>query len=230
MNEMDEYAVEEALKHQGGARRRGDRALHGPGRARPRRSARRCRWARTRPSTSSTTALHGSDAVATSLVLAKALGHDGRSTWCMLGSESTRRPDERGAGDARRAARPAAADLRQARSRSTARQRDDQAADRRRLPGRRGLDCPRWSASSRRSTSRATRRSRGSWPRRRSRSRRSSLADLGVDAGEVGLGGAWSEVEDFEPAPAAPGRHRSSRTRATGGASSPSSSPSKKFV
>ena len=32
--------------------------------------------------------------------------------------------------------------------------------------------CPRWSAWSRRSTSRATRRSRGSWRRRRSRSRR----------------------------------------------------------
>jgi electron transfer flavoprotein beta subunit len=28
-----------------------------------------------------------------------------------------------------------------------------------------------------------------------------SLSDLGVDAGEVGLGGAWSEVESFESAP-----------------------------
>ena len=33
-----------------------------------------------------------------------------------------------------------------------------------------------------------------------------SLADLGVDAGEVGLGGAWSAVESFEAAPAARGR------------------------
>ena len=28
-----------------------------------------------------------------------------------------------------------------------------------------------------------------------------ALADLGVDAGEVGLGGAWSKVESFEAAP-----------------------------
>ena len=28
-----------------------------------------------------------------------------------------------------------------------------------------------------------------------------SLSDLGVDAGDVGLGGAWSAVESFESAP-----------------------------
>ena len=28
-----------------------------------------------------------------------------------------------------------------------------------------------------------------------------ALADLGVDAGEVGLGGAWSKVASFEAAP-----------------------------
>ena len=51
MNEMDEYAVEEALKLEGGARRRGDRP-HAWVRTRPpRRSARRCRWAPTRRST-----------------------------------------------------------------------------------------------------------------------------------------------------------------------------------
>ena len=34
-----------------------------------------------------------------------------------------------------------------------------------------------------------------------------SLSDLGVDAGEVGLGGAWSAVESLRGRAAAPGRH-----------------------
>ena len=46
----------------------------------------------------------------------------------------------------------------------------------------------------RRSASRATRRSRGSWPRDRRRSRRSSLADLGIDPATVGRRGATTKV------------------------------------
>ncbi len=43
-----------------------------------------------------------------------------------------------------------------------------------------------------------------------------SLADLGVDAGDVGLGGAWSKVESFEAAPP-----RSAGTVVTGEAGDP---------
>ena len=76
-----------------------------------------------------------------------------------------------------------------------------------------------------RSASRATRRSRGSWRRRRSRCETLGLADLGVDA-ERGrsrrrLDGGRVRRRRGRRAQAGA---RSSRTRATGGASSPSSS------
>ena len=59
--------------------------------------------------------------------------------------------------------------------------------------------CPPWSASARRSTSRATRPSRASWPRRRSRWRRSPWPTrVGV---EVGLANAWSTVIEARPKP-----------------------------
>ena len=89
MNEMDEYAVEEALQAQGGARRRG----HHPH-----------AWARTRATETIRKALsmgadkavhvvddalHGSDAVATSLALAKAAREGRRRRPGALGSEST---------------------------------------------------------------------------------------------------------------------------------------------
>ena len=54
---------------------------------------------------------------------------------------------------------------------------------------------PPWSASPTRSTTPATPPSRGSWPRRRSRSQTWSLADLGVDPAAVGLAAAWSAVD-----------------------------------
>ena len=115
-------------------------------------------------------ALHGSDAVATSLALAKALEQLGDVDLVMLGSEST---------DARMSVVPAmlaerlgAPQLTFAkRSRSTTARSIKRLTD----DGYKVVEarCPPSSAWSRRSTSRATRRSRGSWPRRRSRWRRS---------------------------------------------------------
>ena len=75
LSELDEYAVEQALqiKEKAGDDTDGHRAVRRPGEGRSTRCARRCRWVPTRASTSIDDAIAGSDAVATSLVLAKAI-------------------------------------------------------------------------------------------------------------------------------------------------------------
>ena len=52
-----------------------------------------------------------------------------------------------------------------------------------------------------RSTSRATRRSRRSWARRRSRSTPSPTGDVGIEAGRVGEDGSRTQVLALNPPP-----------------------------
>jgi len=61
--------------------------------------------------------------------------------------------------------------------------------------------CPRWSAWSRRSTSRATRRSRGSWRRRKKPVETLSLPTFGLDKDQVGVGASATEVVSFASRP-----------------------------
>ncbi len=91
LDEINERAVEEALlikEKEGGDehRHRADRRSRS---APPRRSARRCRWAPTRRSTCSTTALHGSDVVQTGWALARALGTIEGTELVIAGNEAT---------------------------------------------------------------------------------------------------------------------------------------------
>ena len=131
LDEINERAVEEALlikeKHGGEVTVPSRRARTAP----PRRSARRCRWAPTRPSTSTTTALHGSDAIQTAWALAARARHASRApTWS---SPATRPPTarRRGSGHHRRVPGPAAADPR-AQADRRRRQGHRRARDRRR--------------------------------------------------------------------------------------------------
>ena len=81
------------------------------------------------------------------------------------------------------------------------RQRPRRARARGRRPrSRRPPDAVRSSRCSRASTRSATRRSRASWPRRRSRSTSRPAADLGV-ADAVGAGGAKSKIEKIYAPP-----------------------------
>ena len=78
LNPFDTNAIEEALRASGSLRRRRDRArLDGPRAGRRRPCARGSRWAPTAPCSSPTTSAAGSDLVATSAVLAKALEREG---------------------------------------------------------------------------------------------------------------------------------------------------------
>ena len=73
INEMDEYAIEEALKLKEAHGGEVTILTMGPDQCRPSRSARPCRWARTSAVHILDDALHGSCALATSKVLAAAL-------------------------------------------------------------------------------------------------------------------------------------------------------------
>ena len=57
-----------------------------------------------------------------------------------------------------------------------------------------------------------------------------ALADLGIDADQVGLAAAWTAVRVRHGRARRGRRARSSPTRATAARSSPSSSPAQKFV
>ena len=89
LSELDEYAVEEALKIAEAAGRRAVTVLTVGPEPRPTPSARRCGWAPTRVSTSCDEAIHGSDAPATSLVLAKAIRRIGEPDLVLTGMAST---------------------------------------------------------------------------------------------------------------------------------------------
>ena len=78
LSELDEYAVEEALKIVEAGEGEVTVLTVGPDAGRRRASRRPCRWAPTRRVHVKDDAIHGSDAVATSLVLAEAVKKIGR--------------------------------------------------------------------------------------------------------------------------------------------------------
>jgi electron transfer flavoprotein beta subunit len=151
-------------------------------------------------------ALHGSDAVATSLVLAKALGHIGAAgefDLVILGSESS---------DARMSVVPAMLaerlglpQLTFAKEVTVAGEGSDGSVSIKRMTddGYQAVEAslpavvsvvekinePRYPSF------------KGIMAAKKKPVETLSLADLGVDAGEVGLGGAWSAVDSFESAP-----------------------------
>ena len=133
-----------------------------------------------------------------------------------------RRHDGRRPGDARRATRPAAGDVRVRADRRRRRHRHDPPRRRRLDADDRRPRCRRSCRSPTRSTSRATPPSRGSWPRRRSRSRSGRSPTSASTPRQVGLDAAWTKVESFAARPPR-SRARSSPTRATAAPSSPRS-------
>ena len=206
MNELDEYAVEEALRLKEAHGGEVTVLTMGPEQGRPRRSARRSPWAPTRPSTSSTTRCTAPTRWRRPTRWPRSLGTIGFDL-VILGSEST---DARtGVLAAMLAERLGVPQLTCANKVDVDGSHDhDRAAHRLRLRPGRGARCrPSCSASSRRSTSRATRPSRGSWRRRRSRSQTLTVADVGIDAGQVGPRRRASEVVDFAAAPPRAGGH-----------------------
>ena len=91
LSELDEYAVEQALQIKEKVRRRASRSPRSASaRSRPStRSARRCRWVPTRASTSSTTRSPAPTRSATSLVLAEAIKKIGSPDLIVCGMAST---------------------------------------------------------------------------------------------------------------------------------------------
>ena len=168
MNELDEYAVEEALKLTEAHGGEVVVVTMGPDRA--------GETVRKALSMGADAGIHvvddglrGSDAIATSAVLAGAIAGRGFDL-VIFGSEST---------DARMSVVPAMVAERLGWAQLTFAQRvdvsgSDVTIERVTESGFATVTAstPRWCRSWRRSTSRATRRSRGSWPPRRSRSRR----------------------------------------------------------
>ena len=198
MNEMDEYAVEEALKIQEAQGGEVTILCMGPDAA-----GETVRKALSMGADKAIhvvdDALHGSDAIATSLALAKAIEHAGDVDLVLLGSESS---------DARMSVVPAMIAERLGRPQLTfakevtigdgtvaiKRLTDDgyQAVEAS-LPAVvsvvEKINEPRYPSF------------KGIMAAKKKPVESLSLSDLGVDAGEVGLGGAWSTVESFEAAP-----------------------------
>ena len=159
--------------------------------------------------------LHGSDMVQTGWALARALGTIEGIELVIAGNEATD-----GVGGAVPAiiaeylGLPQLTHLRKVSRRR--RQGHRRARDRRRRVHRSRRRCPRWSASPRRSTSRASRPSRASWPPRRRKSTTLTLAEIGVEADEVGVANAGSKVHRVDPEAAEDGGregHRRGRGR-----------------
>ena len=201
MNEMDEYAVEEALRLQEASGGEVTVLCMGPESA--------TETVRKALSMGADKAihvldagLHGSDAVATSLALAKALGtlaDSGGYDLVLLGSESS---------DARMSVLPAMLAERLGVPQLTFAKEvtvDGSAAKIKRLTddGYQAVEAqlpavvsvvekinePRYPSF------------KGIMAAKKKPVETLSLADLGIDAGDVGLGGAWSSVESFEAAP-----------------------------
>jgi len=198
MNEMDEYAVEEALKIQEAQGGEVTILCMGPDAA-----SETVRKALSMGADKAIhvidDALHGSDAVATSLALAKAIEHAGDVDLVLMGSESS---------DARMSVVPAMLAERLGRPQLTfakevsvdggsvkiKRLTDDgyQAVEAQ-LPAVvsvvEKINEPRYPSF------------KGIMAAKKKPVETLSLADLGIEAGDVGLGGAWSAVESFEAAP-----------------------------
>jgi electron transfer flavoprotein beta subunit len=201
MNEMDEYAVEEALKIQEASGGEVTVLCMGPEAA-----AETVRKALSMGADKAIhvldDSLHGSDAVATSLVLAKALGtlaESGGFDLVLLGSESSdARMSVIPAMLAERLGVPQLTFAKEVTVDGTAvaikRMTDDgyQAVEAS-LPAVvsvvEKINEPRYPSF------------KGIMAAKKKPVATLSLSDLGVDAGEVGLGGAWSAVASFESAP-----------------------------
>ena len=198
MNEMDEYAVEEALKIQEAQGGEVTILCMGPDAA-----SETVRKALSMGADKAIhvvdDALHGSDAIATSLALAKAIEHAGDVDLVLLGSESS---------DARMSVVPAMLAERLGRPQLTFAKevtigdgtvsisRDGDVASETiesTLPALVSvtdqINEPRYPSF------------KGIMAAKKKPVETLSLSDLGVDAGAVGLGGAWSAVESFESAP-----------------------------
>ena len=198
MNEMDEYAVEEALKLQKGHGGEVTVLCMGPDAA-----TETVRKALSMGADKAVhvvdDALHGSDAVATSLALAKAVERVGDVDLVVLGSESS---------DARMSVVPAMLAERLGRPQLTfakevtvdggtvtiKRLTDDgyqvvEAAMPAVVSVVEKINEPRYPSF------------KGIMAAKKKPVDSVALADLGVDAGDVGLDGAWTKVESFEAAP-----------------------------
>jgi electron transfer flavoprotein beta subunit len=202
MNEMDEYAVEEALKIREASDGEVTILCMGPDAA-----TETVRKALSMGADKAVhvldDALHGSDAVATSLVLAKAIENAGPFDLVILGSESS---------DARMSVVPAMLaerlglpQLTFAKEVTVAGEGSDGSVSIKRMTddGYQAVEAslpavvsvvekinePRYPSF------------KGIMAAKKKPVETLSLADLGVDAGQVGLGGAWSAVDSFESAP-----------------------------
>ena len=198
MNEMDEYAVEEALKIQEAQGGEVTILCMGPDAA-----TETVRKALSMGADKAIhvidDALHGSDAVATSLALAKAIEHAGDVDLVLMGSESS---------DARMSVVPAMLAERLGRPQLTFAKEvtvgdgtvsikrltdDGYTVVEASLPAVvsvvEKINEPRYPSF------------KGIMAAKKKPVETLSLADLGIDAADVGLGGAWSAVESFEAAP-----------------------------
>jgi electron transfer flavoprotein beta subunit len=198
MNEMDEYAVEEALKLQEAHGGEVTVLCMGPDAA-----SETVRKALSMGADKAVhvvdDALHGSDAVATSLALAKALERVGSYDLVVLGSESS---------DARMSVVPAMLAERLDLPQLTFAKEvtvDGSAVRIKRLTDE-GYQVVEASLPAVVSVVEKINEPRypsfkGIMAAKKKPVDSVSLADLGVDAGEVGLSGAWTKVEAFEAAP-----------------------------
>jgi electron transfer flavoprotein beta subunit len=198
MNEMDEYAVEEALTIQEAQGGEVTILCMGPDAA-----TETVRKALSMGADKAVhvvdDALHGSDAVATSLALAKAVEHLGDVDLVLLGSESS---------DARMSVVPAMLAERLGRPQLTFAKEvtvgdgtvsikrltdDGYTVVEASLPAVvsvvEKINEPRYPSF------------KGIMAAKKKPVETLSLSDLGIEAGDVGLGGAWSSVESFESAP-----------------------------
>jgi len=198
MNEMDEYAVEEALTIQEAQGGEVTILCMGPDAA-----TETVRKALSMGADKAVhvvdDALHGSDAVATSLALAKAVEHVGDVDLVLLGSESS---------DARMSVVPAMLAERLGRPQLTFAKEvtvgdgtvsikrltdDGYTVVEASLPAVvsvvEKINEPRYPSF------------KGIMAAKKKPVETLSLADLGIESGDVGLGGAWSAVESFEAAP-----------------------------
>jgi electron transfer flavoprotein beta subunit len=198
MNEMDEYAVEEALKIQ--EAQGGEVTILSMG---PDAASETVRKALSMGADKAIhvldDALHGSDAIATSLTLAKAIEHAGDVDLVLLGSESS---------DARMSVVPAMVAERLGRPQLTFAKEvtiGDGTVSIKRLTDD-GYQVVEASLPAVVSVVEKINEPRhpsfkGIMAAKKKPVETLSLRDLGVDAGEVGLGGSRSAVESFEAAP-----------------------------
>ena len=169
------------------------------------RCARRCRWAPTRASTSSTTRSPGSDYIATSLVLAKAIEKIGRDQrrvdLVVCGMASTD-----AAGSVVPAMLAERLGLPQVTLASVVESQGDQVRIKRDDEGSTeviGATLPLVLSVTDQSGEARYPSFKGIMAAKKKPLETCSLADLGVDAGQVGLSVAWTQVEDTDRPPAA---------------------------